>query len=197
MYAPVFVGLSNSCALRAIFEQAASTAPDAQPPVPVVNLLMDHEAYEAWLSRVTGVDPDAAIPSTDDVDVRRSETVDGIQLDPVAVVLASLLGRVRRVVIDRTGVVIQMGRKQRLFTGSAREAALLQGSRCSWPGCGRPRTQIDHTLEWSHDGLTDPLNAGPTCARHNLIKNNGFTVWRDDRGRWHTQRPDGAEIVAA
>ncbi|MGI9029720.1 MAG: HNH endonuclease signature motif containing protein, partial [Ilumatobacteraceae bacterium] len=120
------------------------------------------------------------------------------QVDPVAVVLASFVGRVRRLVMDRAGVVIELGRRQRLFTGSSREAALLQGSRCCWPGCGRPRTQIDHTLEWSQDGLTDPVNAGPMCGRHNLIKQQlGYTVWRDEHGRWHTYRPDGTEIVAA
>ncbi|MGI9031983.1 MAG: hypothetical protein ACR2HP_18670, partial [Ilumatobacteraceae bacterium] len=107
-------------ALRAIFEQAASTAPGSQPPVPTVNLTMDYASYEAWLSRVTGADPEAPIPDPADVDVRRCETVDGIQVDPVAVVLASFVGRVRRLVMDRAGVVIELGRRQRLFTGSSR-----------------------------------------------------------------------------
>ena len=90
-----------------------------------------------------------------------------------------------------------LGRKQRLFTGSAREAALLQGTRCFWPGCGRPRTHIDHTIDWQHHGPTDPANAGPGCPRHNRHKNHGYTVWRDEHGRWHTIRPDDTEINAA
>ncbi len=59
------------------------------------------------------------------------------------------------------------------------------------------RTNIDHTRDWQFEGLTDPANAGPMCARHDLHKNHGFTVWRDAHGRWHTQRPDGTEIEAA
>lgn len=183
-------------ALVAIFERAASTAPGARRPQPVVNLVMDVESWEAWLARTVGGQPEAPLPDVD-IDRQRSETTDGLQVDPAAVVAASLLGRVRRVVMDRAGVVIAMGRKQRLFTGSAREAALLQGTRCFWPGCGRRRTQIDHTVDWSLLGSTDPANAGPGCERHNLFKNRGYTVWRDEHGRWHTQRPDGTEIVAA
>ncbi len=184
-------------ALRAIFQRAASTAPGSRAPEPVVNLVMDYDSYEAWLARMTGEDPDAPFPDPAAVDDRRCETVDGVQVDPAAAVMASLVGHVRRVVINRAGVVIELGRRSRLFTGSAREAAKLQGARCFWPGCGRPRTHIDHTVEWALDGLTDPANAGPGCARHNIHKNTGYTVWRDAEGRWHTQRPDGTEITAA
>ncbi len=146
---------------------------------------------------MSGDDPDAPLPDPADVDLRRCETVDGVPVDPAAAVMVSFVGHVRRVVWNRAGVVIHLGRKSRLFTGSAREAAKLQGSRCLWPGCGRPRTQIDHTIEWAADGLTDPANAGPGCDRHNLTKNRGYTVHRDEVGRWHTIRPDGTEIEAA
>lgn len=183
-------------ALVGIFERAASTAPDARAPLPVVNLIMDVESWEAWLARTVGGQPDAPLPDVD-VDRRRCETIDGVPVDPADAVAASLVGYVRRVVMDRAGVVIELGRKQRLFTGSARQAAFLQGERCFWPGCGRRRTDIDHTVAWSADGVTDPVNAGPGCARHNQFKRRGYTVWRDETGRWHTSRPDGTEIEAA
>ena len=179
-------------ALRAIFEKAASTMPGAKAPEPVVNILVDQATFEAWVAGGA----DGPLPDVD-VDARRCETTDGVQVAPADVVALALRGHVRRVVMDSAGVVINLGRKVRLFTGSAREAAKLQGSRCSWPGCGRPRTNIDHTRDWQFEGLTDPANAGPMCGRHDLYKNHGFTVWRDARGRWHTQRPDGTEIEAA
>jgi len=184
-------------ALRAIFERAASTAPGARPPQPVVNVVVDQPTYEAWLARLGGEQPDIPLPDPAEIDRRRCETVDGVQLDPADVVIASLVGHVRRVVMNRAGVVIEMGHKSRLFTGSAREAAKLQGTRCLWPGCGRPRTQIDHSTDWAHHGPTDPANAGPECGRHNRFKNRGYTVQRDQHGRWHTYRPDGTEITAA
>lgn len=184
-------------ALKAIFEHAASSAPGAQPPEPVVNIMIDQATHEAWLARMSGEDPDAPLPDAADVDGRRCQTTDGVQLDPAAAVMTSLIGRVRRAVMNSAGVTIELGRLSRLFTGAAREAAKLQGSRCFWPGCGRPRTQIDHSLDWSHNGRTDPANAGPACDRHNLHKNHGFSVHRDEHGRWHTYRPDGTEITAA
>lgn len=111
-------------------------------------------------------------------------------------IAASIIGHVRRVVMDRSGVVIEMGRKQRLFSGSARTAALLQGRRCLWPGCGRDfRTLIDHTTDWQHQGSTNPANAGPMCPFHNRFKNHGYHVTRDQQGRWHTHGPDGTEIT--
>jgi hypothetical protein len=146
---------------------------------------------------MTGEDPHAPLPDPAAVDERRCETIDGVPVAPADVVMSSLVGHIRRVVMNSAGVVIEMGRKTRLFTGSSREAAKLQGSRCLWPGCGRPRTQIDHSVDWADHGPTDPANAGPGCARHNRFKNRGYTVWRDERGRWHTYRPDGTEIAAA
>ena len=56
------------------------------------------------------------------------------------------------------------------------------------------RSQADHTVEYARGGLTDPANGGPQCRRHNNAKNEGFTVWRDPMGAWHTYRPDGTEI---
>ena len=176
-------------ALRAIFERAVSTAADARSPEPVVNVVVDQATFEAWIA--DGPTPDV------DVDARRCETVDGVQVAPADVVALASSGHVRRVVMDGAGVVINLGRKVRLFTGSARQAALLHGTRCLWPGCGRHRTHIDHTLDWQFEGLTDAANAGPMCPRHDRHKNHGYTVRRDTRWRWHTHRPDGTEIDAA
>ncbi len=62
------------------------------------------------------------------------------------VVAAMMWGQVRRVVVDSAGVVINMGRRRRLFTGNARQAILLQSSRCVVAGCATPirRCQADH-----------------------------------------------------
>ena len=90
-----------------------------------------------------------AKPATiDDIDHRRCETITGVPISTRDAVIASFMGHVRRVVIDSSGRVIDLGRKRR-FTGAARDAVLLDGRRCMWPGCGRAssRNQIDHTHE--------------------------------------------------
>ena len=105
-------------------------------------------------------------------------------------------------IVDADGVIIDLGRRSRVFTGSAREAARLQAAmdldgRCLWPGCGHHYCQVDHTEPWPDGGRTDLRNAGPLCPRHNRFKTRGYRTWRDAEGVWHTQRPDGTEIQAA
>jgi len=99
-------------------------------------------------------------------------------------------------------VIVNFGKRQRVFTGSGKRAAEIQaflqtGGRCLWPGCGRRRTQHDHTQPWGAGGDTDLDNCGPLCGHHNRWKSRGYTTWRDTTGRWHTTRPDGTEITAA
>ena len=111
-------------------------------------------------------------------------------------VMASFTGEVRRVVVDSAGVVVDMGRRQRLFTGSLREAVLLSGRRCTWLGCHVPGSvcQADHVLPWSNAGPTSTANGGPLCGYHNRWKSRGYRTHRDPQGHWHHYRPDGTEI---
>ncbi|WP_426573490.1 DUF222 domain-containing protein [Aquihabitans sp. McL0605] len=126
----------------------------------------------------------------------RCETLDGHPIDPSQAVAHALLARVRRVVFDARGVVIDLGERQRLFTGSARLAVQLAHTHCYWPGCQVPATacQADHLFGWQGGGPTSPGNGAPLCGRHNRYKEHGFTVRPDQRGRLHTHRPDGTRI---
>jgi hypothetical protein len=162
---------------------------------PVVNVIVDQGTFEAELARAAGAEPEPIDPAT--VDHRRCETPDGVQIDPAQMLSAALIGHVRRVVLDSAGVVIDFGRKRRLFTGAAREALLLFGPRtCIHPGCNRParQSEADHATPWCEGGGTDQTNGTIECNVHNPFKNNGFRTWRDTDGRWHTIRPDGREV---
>jgi hypothetical protein len=184
-------------ALFAIFEAAAVAPVDGQAPEPVVNVIVDHVTYETHMARRRLFPMPADLPDISVMD-RRCETTSGILLDPDDVIAAALAGHVRRVVFDSAGVVTDLGRKRRLFTGVAREAVLLQSGRCIWPGCSLPsgRCQADHVDEWvARVGPTRPDNGAPLCARHNRWKNRGFRTRRDDDGNWHTYRADGTEIA--
>lgn len=160
-------------ALHAIFLAAASTPPGSQVPGPVLNVVMDHEWFEHELARRAGARTTPLDPST--VTSRRCQTTTGVPVDPSDALAAALVGHVRRVVVDSAGVVIDFGRKRRLFTGAARDAVLLADTHCTWGCCAvlAEHSQIDHSLDWVRDGATNPRNGGPRCGHHNRFKNHG------------------------
>lgn len=128
---------------------------------------------------------------------RLCETAGGAPVDHHTLLVAALTGRIRRVVIDSAGRVVDLGRTQRLFTGATREAILLAGDRCCWPGCDirGPGVQVDHLTEHHNGGHTNVFNGGPMCPLHNRFKHSHrITVYRDAIG-WHFRRPDGTEIT--
>ena len=184
-------------AFHHIFLAAASTPPAAQAPEPVVNIVVTLETLEAAVGQA--VAGQAASPSRAASDPlwSRSETTNGTLLVPNDILAAALIGHIRRVVVDSAGVIIDLGRKRRLFTGNQRQAVLMSSARCIWPGCDQSsgRCQADHLREWQHNGATNLANAAPLCSRHNRWKSRGYSTHRDSNGYWHTHRPDGSEIT--
>ncbi len=118
-------------------------------------------------------------------------------VDPRAVVAAAIVGKVPRIVLRSDDVVLDFGRRERLFTGQLREAVLLSARRWVWRGCDRPasQSQADHVHPHGRHGPTNVANGAPLCEHHNIWKNQGFRTWRDSHALWHTYRPDGTEIV--
>lgn len=180
-------------ALVAIFTAAAASGKVGEFD-PLVNVIVDQATFEHHLAKLAGANVEPLDPAT--VDQRRCETSSGHMLDPADMVAAALCGHVRRVVLDAAGVVIDLGRRSRLFTGGARDAVLLGDRWCMWPGCDlrSGRCQTDHTKPWASGGPTSSRNGGPACSRHNRFKQRGYTTVRDDHGCWHVFRPDGSEI---
>ena len=121
----------------------------------------------------------------------------GRPLDPHEVVKLVYWAEIRRAVLDPRGVIINLGRKRRCFTGAARTAAQLLALGCDWPGCDVPagRCQIDHAQSWAHHGTTDQHNGRCNCGWHNRLKEHGYRVHRDSGGAWHFHHPDGHEIL--
>jgi hypothetical protein len=182
-------------ALHRLVMRGVTAPPDATIPDPLVNIVMTVDQYEA---RCAAIVTATRVPAAtiDTIDTHRCETTTGIPIDPHDAIVASMLGHIRRVIVDSTGRVTDLGRRRR-FTGAARDAVLLTGRRCLWPGCNRAshRNQIDHTREHARGGLTTPSNGGPACGRHNRIKTTGYTAHRTPDGTWHVHRPDGTELT--
>ena len=190
-------------ALYAIFVRAASTPADATAPVPLVNVVIDQRSFEEQLHRAAG--EDVCVDPNDDVGGRRCHDFDGTPLHPADVLAAALVGHVRRVVVDSRGTVIDLGSRQRLFTGSSRAAALLQallrspgGSGCLWPGCDARGgcLQVDHREPARDEGPTDVDNSDAYCGFHNRIKERGYRPERLADGTWIIHRPDGQPITS-
>ena len=175
-------------AFHRVFLDAVSTPAHAQHPEPVVNIVVSLDTLEAC---ITGEQGDVSDPRW-----CRSETTNGVLVDPRDILAAALVGHIRRVVIDSAGVIVDMGRKRRLFTGNQRQAVLMGSTRCIWPGCDQTsgRCQADHLAEWQHHGETNLANAAPLCPRHNRWKTRGYSIHRDANGYWHTTRPNNTEI---
>jgi hypothetical protein len=183
-------------ALFELFRSAASAAPGARRPEPLVSVVVTAPEYEAILAAASTSASPRFDPSR--FPVARMETRDRIALTPRDILEASALGWVRRVVVDPVGHVIDLGRRQRLFTGAAREAALLTSHRCTWAGgaCEARHgfLHVDHAVAHRIGGATDQINASPLCGHHNRLKESGFRVARDATGTWHTYRADGTPI---
>jgi hypothetical protein len=143
-------------------------------------------------------DPAEPHPTPDQGRAFRSHTIDGHPIHPAEIIAAAFVGHIRRVVMGRTGVVLDMGRRERLFRGARRTAIALTNHTCTWPGCNVPVThcQSDHIDGWASPtrGPTNPANGTPLCGYHNRLKEHGFATTRDPDGTWHTYRPDGTEI---
>jgi len=184
-------------AIQAIFRRSTRVPADSKAPKPLVNIIINQRSFEENLHNHGLGDDPTDLPEVDP-SLRRCETATGIAVLPDASVKAALTGHVRRVVLDSAGVVINMGRKQRLFTGSAREAAKLMAYRCDVRGCDVPGmfAEVDHMTEWVHDGCTDTDNACNDCKSHNLAKHlKKYRVERKPDGQVVYYRPDGTPML--
>jgi len=181
-------------ALLAMAKQAAATHPDANRPDSTTNLLIDHTTFERELAKLAGLPVEPDTPGREDF---ICETLSGHNVSPREAVLNALHNHIRRVVLGSDSVVIDQGRRQRLFTGAAKLAIWFSDNHCFHPSCDRhgQGIQADHTFPWENGGHTNPANGGPACGWHNRWKQTGYRVHRDQTGKWHTYRPNGTEIT--
>jgi hypothetical protein len=187
-------------ALHQIFLQAASTPAGAQLPIPTLNIVMDLGTYESTLTRMRLI-PGQSRNGLMDLEpvpfhLRRCQTSDGVAIEPVEALVRSLHGHIRRVIFESPTLVTDLGRRQRLFTGAARDAVQLQATHCVWPGCQvrSSHCQHDHLRSWESGGHTSPANGAPLCGRHNRHKTKGYQIDRGPTGSWKVARPDGQTL---
>ena len=185
-------------ALVKIFTTAAVNPEVSGVRVPVVNILHDQWTWERTLARhrLIALTGDDAV-TMPDLSNLRCETDNGVPVPPEHILQAALTGHIRRVITDADGVIINLGRTRRCFTGSARIAAKLLATHCGHPGCVVPATfaQVDHVHEYVDGGATDQDNGRIECGGHNRSKHRlKMTARRDPTGNWIQYRRDGTPI---
>ncbi len=209
-------------ALWQIFIDAAANLNSAVPADFVHDIMWDADTFEDMAEKFFGEEDDSSdLEDEDDIaeydgefkgdaraptapsdprdcietDTIGCQIIDGIPVDATEMFDMSIVGRIRRVLIDAKSMVTDQGAARR-FTGGARLAVKLSHAHCVWPGCCTPvsKCETDHVLEHSREGRTNPGNGAPLCGKHNRWKQKGFTIYRDHYGSWHTLRPDGTEI---
>lgn len=75
---------------------------------------------------------------------------------------------VERVVFDGGSRVLDVGERQRLFTGATRRAVEVRDRRCTHPTCGVPahRCDVDHIQPYTKGGPTTQTNGWLRCPHH-------------------------------
>ena len=92
-----------------------------------------------------------------------------------------------RILLDREGEVLEVGRTRRLVAPAQLRALRVRDGGCVWPGCDRPVawTAVHHLKHWARGGTSDLPNLALVCHRHHTrIHQLGWRLLRDDAGSW-------------
>jgi hypothetical protein len=86
---------------------------------------------------------------------------------------------VSRILVGPDSEVLDLGRRQRLFSRQQRRALAIRDGGCRFPGCSRipAFTDAHHIVSWVRGGPTDLANAVLLCRfHHRLVHEGGWTI---------------------
>ncbi len=169
-------------ALVELSQRAAAVPPDAKKPRPSVVVHISHEAFEAEIKRRAGAE--FAYPAN-----FTAELSDGTPISPGRALALAVEGEVRRLVFDGPDIRTRFGRSKRFADGALREMIMARDRHCQAPGCDVPawRCDVDHIIDWQHDGETNGDDVELKCPWHNGNKSSydiftdpvtGTVAWR-------------------
>lgn len=107
----------------------------------------------------------------------------GEPVHPVSLTRVSCDSHFTALLLDTEGVVVDLGRTRRLFSGQQRKLLAARDGGCRWPGCHRPpgHTDAHHVIPWQEGGATDVSNALLLCRFHHRLVHEG---------QWHVRVVD-------
>lgn len=103
---------------------------------------------------------------------RMCELSDGTIVTPGEVLPLLTRADVERVVFASPSRVLDVGLRQRFFTGATRRAVQVRDRICAHPSCDAPveRCDVDHVQPFATGGPTTQANGQLLCRYHNLHK---------------------------
>jgi hypothetical protein len=108
---------------------------------------------------------------------------------------------VRLLTHPETGAVLSVGRDRYTVPKDLKLWLRIRDETCRFPGCGRAaaNSDIDHTVDWQHDGATRHDNLAHLCRPHHRLKHNsdwrvnhaggGALEWEAPSGRTYRTEP--------
>src|SRR4051812_38930614 len=134
-------------ALTEMARRSAACTEGARRTRPLVSVLVGYETFKGFLC----------------------ELADGTPLtrDHFLPVLAE--ADIERIVFDGPSRVIDVGRRERFFTGALRHALEIRDRHCQHDGCTVPAefSQVDHKVPYGQGGETTEANGQMHCGVHN------------------------------
>ena len=132
-------------AMRIMAERSAAKPADAKEPRVLLHVLAGTEAVQ-----------------------RMCELSDGTIVTPGQVLPLLRWADVARVIFESPSRVLDVGVRQRLFTGATRTAVELRDLECAHPSCHTrfEDCEIDHIVPYDEGGLTVQDNGEAKCPHH-------------------------------
>lgn len=103
-------------------------------------------------------------------------------------------GWMRILTHPETGAVLSVGRDRYRAPADLRLALRVRDETCRFPTCTRParRTDLDHTRDWAHEGVTAIDNLAHLCRHHHRLKHQtGWSVTQAQGGTLEWVSPWG------
>jgi Domain of unknown function (DUF222) len=125
----------------------------------------------------------------------RIEVVDGVTLPVETIRRMACFANIIPAVLGSDGVLLDLGRSERLATAQQRRALRTMYATCGVPGCAVAFEHCTphHINYWRNGGRSDMGNLIPLCSKHHhLAHEGGWRLELDARRYLTITKPDGS-----
>ena len=154
------------------------------------------------LRTAIGAEPDTGTTPRAEVTLiahdRQTCAADGTPLPQTAIDVWGCDPAVWGVLIDKMGIPIDVGHRNRLATTAQRHAIAIRDAGCTFPGCDAPINWCDlhHATPWQQGGPTDLANLVALCRHHHGVTHRtGWTMTLDHHQTPHWTTPTGTHLT--